>query len=161
MHTSLKLMCIFAIASKTIICLLLWQILSFTSVYTYNKPRLVNPYLPKAYNVGLATTKRGGFISLVNFLSMQDRVKDLQGKKYSNAGANAKHSDIVHLIQNTLTVQGSRSINEDLNTLLHAFITHPDFKEYTPKSVSDLLFTIQTVTTFFFDAELKINAHNG
>lgn len=153
MHTGLKIFCIFAIA--------------------YSKVGAIQ-YCNNSSNIGsekwckstyftcstsrVRTTLPGGnpVLLIQNDLLMRTKQNILHGKKYSNAKANAQHSDIVHLVKDILFIQGSKSINEDLHMLLHAFITHPDFKDYTPKGISDLLFSIKTVTNFFFDAELKI-----
>lgn len=156
MHTGLKIFCIFAIVSSKL-CVQSHLIQSQKLIKYKSLEGLVFNTC-NGTHTGLTPPSKGELYTKLMFMSAQ--TINLHGKKYSNAKANAQHSDIVHLVKDILFIQGSKSINEDLHMLLHAFVTHPDFKDYTPKGISDLLFTIKTVTNFFFDAELKINAQN-
>lgn len=56
-------------------------------------------------------------------------------------------------IQDIFTIKSAKSIKADLYTLVHAFITHPEFYSYSQVCISDMLFTVQVVTDLFSDSE--------
>lgn len=140
-----------------------WQNIISTKGLTYDKPRLGILFLPKAFIVGVATSLNVAVFILIKFFTeMQHRVENLPST-IDGISANVQHNEIVQNLNELLFSTDVKTMRDDFNTLLHSFITHPNFKNYNQSTISNILFTVQQVTNFFCDTQLLIdkNISNG
>lgn len=144
-----KKVCIFAFASS-VVCVQAQTIQSQNLLKDKSLESLVYDTC-NGTHTGLAPLSKGELFSKLLFMPVQ--TNNLQGVNNSNPNADVQHNEIVQKLSYIFNLQSAKSIKADLYTLVHAFITHPDFYTYNQVCISDMLFTVQIVTDFFSDSE--------